>query len=144
MSETKLQSAAFFQEFEEHLAATSEAGEPTSHAAASTIRLERIALWISRGAAGAVAICVTILAVSFIAGIQLPKAISPMDWWLRFGGAKPDQSFQKFINDAVSKNQVDFAESYRKSPMYQLEQSQNFQLNPQMINGQFQHSPRGK
>jgi hypothetical protein len=144
VAEIKLQSAAFFQKCERPPSAICEGDEPTSCVQSSTTRWERIALWISRGTAAAVAVCVTALAVSFFAGIHLPKTLNPMDWWLRFGGAKPDQTFQQFIRDASARNQLDMDKNFRKSQLYQFEQSPNFQLNPQMTNWQFQSSPRNK
>jgi hypothetical protein len=48
------------------------------------------------------------------------KSNSPIDWLLWFGGAKQDQTFEKYIRDTTAKSQEEWDERYRNSPMSQF------------------------
>jgi hypothetical protein len=96
---------------------------------ARTASWEKAAAWIGVGAAGLVVVCLALIALPYVTGIKLPKAASPIDWWLWLGGAKSDQTFEKFVRDTATKNQNDWDEKYRQSPIYQFKGIQPIDLN---------------
>jgi len=95
--------------------------------------LERISSWIGVIAAVAVVVCLAVLAIPYLASARSGKATNPLDWWLRFGGAQSDQTFEKFLRDRSSDYQREWDENYRKSPMYKFDSDQTkwqFDLTP--------------
>jgi hypothetical protein len=93
-----------------------------------TASWEKAAAWIGVGAVGLVVLCLALIAVPMVTGIKLPKSVSPIDWWLWFGGAKSGQTFEKFVRDTATKNQQEWDEKYRQSPMYQFKGIQGADL----------------
>jgi len=87
------------------------------------------AAWIGVGAAGLVVICLALIAVPMLTGIKLPKSANVMDWWLWFGGAKSDQTFEKALRDSAAATQREWEEKYKQSPMYQFKGIQPIDLN---------------
>jgi hypothetical protein len=142
MSGIELKTAKYFESPEDELTATSgtTTDQSSSLRESSTASWERVTKWISLGAAGLVILCLVLVAVPYVTGIRLPKSASPMDWWLWFGGAKSDQTFEKFVRDTATKNPMDWDEKYRQSPMYQFKGIQPLNLN-QMPGGQLNSQP---
>lgn len=85
-----------------------------------TSRLEKAAGWVGVGVAGLVVVCLALIAIPKLTGFKMPKAASPVDWFLWLGGAKSDQTFEKYLTDSAKKNQQEWEERYRQSPMYQF------------------------
>jgi hypothetical protein len=147
MPETKLQSAAYFQPSEEDDFAASDAiaDQSTERTVSKTSEWQRASTWVSVIAAGAVVLCLAVFAVSSFTGLHLPKSGNMMDWWLWLGGAKSDQTFDKFLKDTAAKNQRDIEANF-KAPALQVDttwvnqfnQSPTMQFNPQPTGGQFQ------
>ena len=79
---------------------------------------ESAAGWIGVGVAAVAVACVAIVAVPMLSGIKRPKSTSPIDLMLWLGGAKSDQTFETFLKDTATKNQIDWGEKNRQSPMY--------------------------
>ena len=142
MSGIELKTAKYLESPEDELTATSgtTTNQSSSLRESSTASWERVTKWISLVAAGLVILCLVLVAVPYMTGIRLPKSASPMDWWLWFGGAKSDQTFEKFVRDTATKNQMDWDEKYRQSPTYQFKAIQPLNLN-QMPGGQFNSQP---
>jgi hypothetical protein len=88
--------------------------------------LPRIMSRLSLVVGAAVLICITILAIGLVkstrdrVSARAKKATSPIDWMLWFGGAKEDQTFDKFIQDSAERSQREWDERYRESPVYKL------------------------
>ena len=148
MAGFELQTAKYFVTEEPerdvaNAAAQEQTAEPSAEVAfRPASRLEQAAAWTGVAVAGLVVICLALVAVPMITGIKLPKGTSPVDWWLWFGGAKSEQTFDKFIKDAEAKNQQDFAEMYRKSPMYQFQGIQPIDMNKLQGIQQFNNQPQ--
>ncbi|HZZ28596.1 MAG TPA: hypothetical protein VFE46_11390 [Pirellulales bacterium] len=147
MADTQLQTAAYFQPPEKNTFETDTASPAQASGSAAHNRTdwERVSTKISLVTAGAVLVCLVVLAIPYITGIQWPKSGSLGDWWLWLGGAKPDQTFEKFVKDVGAKNQLDWEAAYKRSPtykldttpMYQFNQSSGMRFNPQPARGQF-------
>jgi hypothetical protein len=110
---------------------------PTRPSSSSLDSWHRAARWVSFCVAGAVIFCVIAFASALMAGIQLPKSRYPIDWWLWLCGGSSDQTFESFVKNAATSNQIDWEEQYRKSPAYQFKDLQ-FQNIPAY---QFNQSP---
>jgi hypothetical protein len=118
---------------------------PVAEKGSSPSGLEKAAGWIGVGAAGMVVLCLVLIAIPKVTGIKLPKAASPLDWMLWFGGAESDQTFNKFLKDSAAKNQQEWDERYRQSPMYQFQGMKPIDLNTMQgvqFNGQGQSGRR--
>ncbi|HEY2761097.1 MAG TPA: hypothetical protein VGI75_10145, partial [Pirellulales bacterium] len=102
---------------------------------------EKAAAWIGVGAAGLAVLCLALIAAPYVTGVKLPKSASPVDWWLWIGGAKSDETFEKFVRDTATKNQIDWEEKYKQSPVYQFKGIQPMDLN-RMPGMQFNSQPR--
>jgi hypothetical protein len=113
MTPTNLTTAKFYQEtageaevpkFDAaHIAVLDEYPNP-KHGAPATSG-ERMMRWLSITMAVAVIVCVTVVAVPYVASVSSHAPKNPIDWWLRLGGAGQDQTFQKFVKDAATKQQ---------------------------------------
>jgi hypothetical protein len=90
---------------------------------------QRVTSWVSAIAALAAAICLIGVGVPYISSAISDRPKSPIDWWLRLGGAKSDQTFEKFVRNAATAPQFDFDEMYKKSPVYNLDKTPMMQLN---------------
>ncbi len=137
MPEIELKTAKFFEQQNERQIETggmnvgdSDAPGLTPAAPSKTAAWEKVAAWMGVGAAGLVVVCLTLIAVPMVTGIKLPKSASPIDWWLWFGGAKSDQTFEKFVKDTAKKNPLDLEEKDRQSPAYQFQGMEPIHLNP--------------
>jgi len=86
--------------------------------------LQRATTWISIIVGAAAVICIVALAVPYLSEVNAKKPTNVLDWWLRFGGAKPDQTFERFLQDSMEENQRQWEEMYRNSPAYQFNQNQ--------------------
>lgn len=128
MSDSNLTTAKYLEQ-------TDEAGGATTagvlNAAAPGVPMtgvwQRIVSRLSLVVGVALLICVTILAIGFVksardrVSARAKKATSPVDWLLWFGGAKEDQTFDKFLKDSSEKSQREWEERYRQSPAYQFD-----------------------
>ena len=87
---------------------------------------ERVTSRLSLVIGAALVISVTILAVGYFTlakdrvSARAKKSTHPLDWLLWFGGAKEDQTFEKFVKDSTKKSQKEWEERYRNSPAYQF------------------------
>ncbi|HTQ40062.1 MAG TPA: hypothetical protein VMJ32_13640 [Pirellulales bacterium] len=143
MSEIELKTAKYIEALDENqnssiIPAIAQPGEYPHSAGASINRAIR---WISLGIGGAAILCLVLLAVPWLKGIGLPKSANVMDWWLWLGGAKSDQTFEKALRDSAAKNQQEWEEKYKQSPMYQFKGIQPIDMNP-MPGGQFNWQPQ--
>jgi hypothetical protein len=70
-------------------------------------------------------------ATSKTASASAKKKTYPIDWLLRFGGAKKGQTFEKFIQDSTNRNDLDWEQMYRDSPASKIDSRQmNWKLQP--------------
>ena len=99
--------------------------------------LQRATTLISIFVGAAAVACVLGLAIPYLSQLNKEKPTNVLDWWLRFGGAKSDQTFEKFLRDGVESNQREFDEMYRNSPAYQLNNSPMYQFNQNQSQWQF-------
>ena len=91
--------------------------------------LQRATTLISIFVGAAAVACVFGLAIPYLSQLNEEKPTNVLDWWLRFGGAKPNQTFEKFVQDGVESNQREWEEMYRNSPAYQFNNSGMYQFN---------------
>jgi hypothetical protein len=132
MAEHELTSAKYLALVDESLAAaatgSADATQPPSSPVGGSARVSG---WTSLIAAGAVIACLVAVAIPYIIAARSQKATSPIDWLLRFGGARPDQTFEKWVRDSATANQHQWDEMYRKSPAYGVDPSKmNWHFEP--------------
>jgi hypothetical protein len=89
-------------------------------------------------------ICVTIVAFPDLKSAWSERPKNVLDLWLRFGGAKPDQTFEKFIIERTEADQRQWAEMYKNSPAYQLKDIPTFNLDSKQFNWQLNQPQRRK
>jgi hypothetical protein len=133
MPESHLTTATFFEQGEEARAAGAEAeAQVATHPEASALGAwAQASSWISVVVAGAVIACVTVLAIPYLTAARSQKATHPIDWFLWFGGARSDQTFEKYLRDSSEAYRREWEESYRKSPAFQLDRDYtNWQFEP--------------
>ena len=63
--------------------------------------LQRATTLISFFIGAAAVACVLGLAIPYLSQLNSEKPTNVLDWWLRLGGAKPDQTFEKFLHDRI-------------------------------------------
>ena len=148
MGHAELSTAKYFEQVEqERAAAAAKAAEEAAAAAAAAPPPKadpwgQVYCWGSYAIGAAALVCVVALALPMLS--PSGKRSNAIDWMLWLGGAKPDQTFEKFLLDTAATNQREWEDRYRESPAYQL-QSMQFdasQLNLNQGNWQPQPSPR--
>ena len=98
---------------------------------------ERATSYMTAAVGVALVIGLAALAVPYVTGASKPASASakkktyPIDWLLRFGGAKKGQTFEKFIQDSTNRNDLDWEQMYRDSPASKIDSRQmNWKLQP--------------
>ena len=98
---------------------------------------ERAASYMTAAVGVALVIGLVAFAVADFTATSKPASASakkktyPIDWLLRFGGAKKGQTFEKFIQDNSNRNDVDWEQMYRDSPASKIDSRQmNWKLQP--------------
>jgi hypothetical protein len=73
------------------------------------------------------------------------KSTHPIDWLLWFGGAKEDETFEKFVTDTIEKNQAEWDEILRESPAFNIENDPDFREMQRQLKAQsnFRRPNRG-
>ena len=99
--------------------------------------LQRMTTLLSIFVGGAAVVCVLGLAIPYLSQLKKDKPTNVFDWWLRFGGAKTDQTFDKFLRDTAESNERQWDEMYRNSPVYNLDTSGMHQFNQNQSQWQF-------
>jgi hypothetical protein len=131
-----MQSEAYFDQTNAAaLESDSAATEPRGYRTPKGLQPATTLLSIFVGAAAVV--CVLGLAIPYLSQLNKDKPTNVLDWWLRFGGAKSDQTFDRFLRDAAETNQQQWDEMYRNSPAYQLNNSPMYQFNQNQSQWQF-------
>jgi hypothetical protein len=151
MPEIELKTAKFFEQqneprSESEVMNAGDSGTPglTSATLSKTASWEKVAAWMGVGAAGLVVVCLALIAVPTVTGIKLPKGSNPIDWMLWFGGAKPDQTFEKALRDSAARTQQEWDARYRESPMSQFKGIQPIDLNKMQGIQQFNGASAGR
>jgi hypothetical protein len=144
MNDSNLTSAKYFQQAEEARAAAVvvNSPEPLPQRRIGTDSLAQVSRWMSWIAGGAVVLCLMVFATGYFAGNGSKKKTYPVDWLLRLGGAQSDQTFEKFVRNAATSKGIDWEEQFKKSPMYQFENSQTPLIDPQKLGWQMNRSSR--
>jgi hypothetical protein len=125
MAEHNLSTAKYFERAEEASQA-GDSGNPDDAARKSAATVDawaRASRWISAVAGVAVVGCTMAIAIPYFTAASSGKPTSPFDWFLRFGGARSDQTFEKWVRDSTQANQRQWEEMYRNSPAYQFDPS---------------------
>jgi hypothetical protein len=105
---------------------------------------ERLASRLSLVMGAALAIVVAIMALGYFhsakdsVSARAKKSNNAIDWFLWFGGAKNDQTFEKYLRDTAETGREEWDERYRQSPMSQFSREgmdwskarSNFNLSP--------------
>ena len=135
----ELKSAQYFQTSSDSpVALESEPTEPIAPKRSPVETWQRVTSYTSAVAALALATCLIAVGIPYITSALSGRPKNPIDWMLRLGGAKSNQTFEKFVRDAATTPALDFDEMYKKSPMYQ------FKDNPIQFNTNWQIQPQGK
>jgi len=127
----KMQSQAYYDQsntatVESESAAANEA---CGYRPAKGQALQRATTLLSIFVGAAAVACALGLAIPYLSQLNSEKPTNVLDWWLRLGGAKSDQTFEKFVRDTAESNQRQWDELYRNSPAYKFNSSAGFQLN---------------
>ena len=132
----KMQSEAYFDQATLE-ADSAAADEASGYRPPKGQSLQRATTLISIFVGGAAVVCVLGLAIPYMSQLNKDKPKNVFDWWLRLGGAKSDQTFERFLQDSIESNQREFEEMYRNSPAYQLNNSPMYQFNQNQSQWQF-------
>jgi hypothetical protein len=134
MAETELVTARYLRQAEEErqarleaeaaAQAAAEAEEQTTQPPArqswsSEVLMRRVSYVLGGGAM----LCLVMLAVPYAASMGSKKRMSPLDWWLRLGGASSDQTFDKFLRDSLATTQKQLQSQLQDSPFTQIDTS---------------------
>jgi len=130
VSESNLTTAAYYQERDEasDVALAFEPMIAPPPVEPSTSGLARTISLVSRMVSFTLVVAITFVAVRYITAARdslsarSKKSTHPIDWLLWFGGAKKDQTFEKYLRESAEKSQREWDEKYRESPAYQLRQ----------------------
>ncbi|MGD9723185.1 MAG: hypothetical protein AB7O59_17770 [Pirellulales bacterium] len=152
LSDSQLTTAAYYaQALEAQRAAAQADAPPTATSPAPLTEMlsappagawERVTARLSLFVGAALAVSVMLLAIGYFAAARdrvnarAKHSTHTLDWFLWFGGAKDDQTFEKFLTDSAEKSRREWEERYRESPAYQA--------NPQGVNwrnSQFKFEP---
>ena len=135
MSDSELTTAKYFQQIEaaRSTATAEQIDLPQQERRTTTDAWAKASSWISLIGGGAIAVVLLVFAVGYLVGDGSKKKTYPIDWFLRLGGAKSDQTFEKFVRNTATTNKLDWDEQFRKSPMYQFENSQTPLIDPQKL-----------
>jgi hypothetical protein len=135
MSETELVTARYLRQAEEERQARLEA-EAAVQAAAEVEEQsaqppparqpwssERLARNVSYVMGGGALLCLVMLAVPYAASMGSKKRMSPLDWWLRLGGASSDQTFDTFLRDSLATTQKQLQSQMEQTPITGIDTS---------------------
>jgi hypothetical protein len=132
----KMQSEAYFDQATLE-ADSAAADEMSGYRPPKGQSLQRMTTLISIFVGGAAVICVLALAIPYLSQLHKDRPTNVLDFWLRLGGARSDQTFERFLQDSIESNQSEFEEMYRNSPAYQLNNSPMYQFNQNQTQWQF-------
>jgi hypothetical protein len=131
MSESNLTTAEYLEHMHEaREAMTADGSIAASPPAPAAGACDRVASRLSLVVGVALAVSVTVLAIGYLTAARdhvsarAKKSTHPIDWLLWFGGAKEDQTFEKFVKDNSAKSKQEWDEKYRNSPAYQVDPEQ--------------------
>jgi hypothetical protein len=88
---------------------------------------ERLTARLSLLIGGVLVVCVSLAALGVFMSAKdrvdsrAKHSTHALDWLLWFGGAKDDQTFEKYLKDTAEKNQREWEEKLRDSPVYQFD-----------------------
>src|SRR5262249_57737050 len=115
-----MQSEAYFDQANAATLEPDSAADECGYRAPRGQTLQRATTLVSIVVGAAAVACVLGLAIPYFSQLNSQKPTNVLDWWLRLGGAKPDQTFEKFLHDAAESNQQQWDDMYRNSPMYKF------------------------
>jgi hypothetical protein len=121
MAEVELSSSKYFQQAEQARAeAAGAAPPPPPQPPKKKGGWENAASYTSVIAGAAALICVVAIAIPIINSAASHRPKNAIDMMLRFGGAKEDETFEKFLKNTVEATQRDFEEQFRNSPGFEF------------------------
>jgi hypothetical protein len=129
MGQSELTTAKYFEQAEQERATAANAVATDTESPKTAEKWARAYSWISAGIALAIIACVTALAIPYLTGVGSWQRKNPIDWLLWLGGARSDQTFEKYIRDSAAANQREWDDRYRESPAFQFDSTQ-FRLQP--------------
>jgi hypothetical protein len=127
MAETELTTVDLYQQALE--AAAKLPGDTADFSPAARPRAgfwERAASRLSLLLGSALAVVVSLMALGYFnaakdsVSARAKKSNNAIDWLLWFGGAKQDQTFERYLRDTTEKSREEWEEQYRKSPISQF------------------------
>ena len=95
--------------------------EPTSPRAPAESAWARASQWTSLVVAGALIVCIAVIAIPYLTASGSWKAGNSIDWLLRMGGARSDQTFERYLRESSEKSQREWEERSRNSPIQKLD-----------------------
>jgi hypothetical protein len=122
MAEVELASSKYLQQAEQARAeATAAAPPPPPQPPKKKNGWENMASYTSVIAGAAALICVVAIAIPIINSAASHRPKNAIDMMLRFGGAKEDQTFEKFLKDTVESTHREIEQQLRNSPGYEFD-----------------------
>jgi hypothetical protein len=122
MAEVELASSKYLQQAEQARAEAAAAAPPPSpEPPKKKSGWENAASYTSVIAGAAGLICVVAIAIPIINSAASHRPKNAIDMMLRFGGAKEDQTFEKFLQNTVEATQRDFEEQFSNSPDFEFD-----------------------
>jgi hypothetical protein len=122
MAEVELASSKYLQQAEQARAeAAAAAPLPPPQPPKRKNGWEHAASYTSVIAGAAALLCVVAIAIPIINSAAKHRPKNAIDMMLRFGGAKEDQTFEKFLKDTVETTQREFEQQLRNSPAYEFD-----------------------
>ena len=151
MYDSSLSTAKYLTQNDEPDDVSPEDGSPELSAPPAARGLEHITSRLSWIIGGAGAVCALILILSWFGlardrvNARAEKSTSAIDWFLWFGGAKEDETFEKFVTDTIEKNQTEWEEILRESPAFNFENDPDFREMQRQLEAQsnFRRPNRG-
>jgi hypothetical protein len=116
MAEVELSSSKYFQQAEQARAEAAAAAPPPPSSPKKKGGWENAASYTSLIAGAAGLICVVAIAIPVINSAASHRPKNAIDMMLRFGGAKEDETFEKFLKNTVESTQREIEEQLRNSP----------------------------
>lgn len=127
MGQSELTTAKYFEQAEQERARASE-GAAVAEFADPAPRPSPADRWA--GAYRWLSIGLAVAALACVLGLALPylnvdgQRRNPIDWLLWFGGARSDQTFEKYLTKSAAASQREWEDRYRESPVYQFNSGQ--------------------
>jgi hypothetical protein len=128
MSETGLSSAKYYNESDPPIVTDDGGSSPvpqfTPPKPSGGFAMVSATRWISIAAGAMVVICGAVLAYPYLTAPKSKKPTNAFDMFLRFGGAKEDQTFEKWLTDSLEASEGEWDKIQSESPAFKFDPNQ--------------------